>query len=202
MTAVLPSRSSAGFRLVYSQSYHGVPQQCTGKDQLMLARGPWENEPILICGVSLTHRVYPPSQEAFAMAGTSAIDGDILCHVSGSATVNIFYPEGTGFLLPGRPAEAHIDVHAWSGRGTTHEVWLTVYYYKSLEDVPVPTPIPSPDNNKLSEIVLRHPVYQSAPPEPPSLSERIGARMLWLIGRRKLPPPQFLRKNSQLSDDS
>ena len=47
-------------RLLYSQTYWGQPQKCTGLDQLLLARGPWENEAILIRGIALTHRIYPP----------------------------------------------------------------------------------------------------------------------------------------------
>ena len=106
-------RALSSVRLLYSQTYWGQPQKCTGLDQLLLARGPWEDEPILIRGISLTHRVYPPADDAFAMAGSSAVDGDILAHVSGSGTSQIMYPKGTGFLFPGRPASCHIDVHAW-----------------------------------------------------------------------------------------
>jgi len=175
----------------------------------MLARSPWENEPILICGVSLTHRVYPPSQEAFAMAGTSAIDGDILCHVSGTTTVNVFYPEGTGFLFPGHPSECHIDVHAWSGTGQMHEVWLTLYYYKSLEHVPVATPIPRPNNDKLPEIARLHSVYEpvppaphrSSPPPPPPMPKRIAVKLLALARRRKPTAPQPLRASPLRTGD-
>jgi hypothetical protein len=191
-------RSSADLRLIYSQSYHGVPQQCTGKDQLLLARGPWEDEPILICGVSLTHRVYPPTPEAFAMAGSSAVDGDILCHVSGSTTANIFYPEGSGFLFPGRPASSHIDVHAWCAEGEKHEVWLTIFYYKPVEGAPEPFPIPNVDNDKLDEIARLHPVYRPVPPAPPppTMRERVSAllpspirRPISEVMRYMRPPP-------------
>jgi hypothetical protein len=156
-------------RLLYSQTYWGQPQKCTGLDQLLLARGPWENEAILIRGIALTHRVYPPTDDAFAMAGSSAVDGDILGHVSGTGTSNIMYPEGTGFLFPGRPSSFHIDVHAWCHKGTSHDVWLTIFYQKPVEAGIEPVAIPQPENDKLPELARAHPEYQPVPPAPPTL---------------------------------
>lgn len=180
---------SPEIQLLYSQTYHGPPQKCTGLDQLMLARTPWEEVPILIRGVSLTHLVYPPTEETFAMIGSSATDGDILAQVSGAKTVAIFYPEGTGFLFPGRPATDHIDVHAWCASGVRHEVWLTIYYHKALDNMPNPIPVPRPDNDKLPEIAKRNPVYQFVPPDPappPTISDRIRAAIKRLMRVRVL----------------
>lgn len=156
----------------------------------MLARSPWENEPILIRGLSLTHRVYPPTDEAFAMAGSSAIDGDILVHVSGSGTVNIMYPEGTGFLFPGRPETYHIDVHAWCDKGHRHEAWLTIFYNKQLDNLPEPSPIPSPENDKLAEIARQHPSYQPVPPDPP---QTLLNRVLVVTQPIRQPIAKFIR---------
>jgi hypothetical protein len=153
------------FHLLYSQTYWGDPQKCTGLDQLLLARGPWEEEPILIRGIALTHRVYPPTEEAFAMAGSSAVDGDILAHVSGSGTAYIIYPERTGFLFPGRPVDCHLDVHAWCSRGKKHDVCLTIFYQKPVDPGLAPLAIPQPDNDKLAELARRHPVYRPVPPQ-------------------------------------
>lgn len=153
------------FHLLYSQTYWGDPQKCTGLDQLLLARGPWEEEPILIRGIALTHRVYPPTEEAFAMAGSSAVDGDILAHVSGSGTAYIIYPERTGFLFPGRPVDCHLDVHAWCSRGKKHDVCLIIFYQKPVDPGLAPLAIPQPDNDKLAELARRHPVYRPVPPQ-------------------------------------
>ena len=153
-------------RLLYSQTYWGEAQKCTGLDQLLLARGPWEEEPILIRGIALTHRVWPPTEEAFAVAGSSAVDGDILGHVSGSGTAQIMYPEGRGFLFPARPAECHIDVHAWCARGTRHDACLTVFYEKPVPVGLEPKAIPQPENDRLPELARLHPVYRPVPPDP------------------------------------
>jgi hypothetical protein len=177
-------RALSSVRLLYSQTYWGQPQKCTGLDQLLLARGPWEDEPILIRGISLTHRVYPPADDAFAMAGSSAVDGDILAHVSGSGTSQIMYPKGTGFLFPGRPASCHIDVHAWCDKGRSHDVWLTIFYQKPVEAGIEPLPIPQPENDKLPELARSHPEYQPVPLDPPTLfGTGLGRRIA-----RFLPP--------------
>jgi hypothetical protein len=178
------------FRLLYSQTYWGGPQKCTGLDQLLLARGPWEDEPILIRGIALTHRVYPPTDEAFAQAGSSAVDGDILGHVSGSGTAYVMYPEGTGFLFPARGAECHIDVHAWCSRGKRHEACLTIFYHKPVEPGLEPMPIPQPENDRLPELARRHPVYQPVPPHVPLWRRSFGIRrrlagFLGLPGRER-----------------
>jgi hypothetical protein len=181
--------------LLYSQTYWGPPQKCTGLDQLLLARGPWEDEPILIRGIALTHRVSPSTEEAFAMAGSSAVDGDILGHVSGSGTAHIMYPPGTGFLFPARPATCHIDVHAWCGTGTQHEIWLTVFYQKPVDPLLQASAVPRPDNDRLAELARLHPGYRPVPPDPvpsppPSLTTRVSEwwafRLRPLIRRDRL----------------
>ena len=170
------ARERTAFQLLYSQTYWGDAQKCTGLDQLLLARGPWEEVPILIRGIALTHRVYPPTEEAFAMAGSSAVDGDILGHVSGSATAQIMYPEGTGFLFPARGADCHIDVHAWCSRGRKHEVCLTVFYHKPVQPGLDALPIPQPENDRLPELARRHPVYEPVPPQVPLWRRSYGIR--------------------------
>jgi hypothetical protein len=154
----------------------------------MLARGPWEEEAILIRGVALTHRVYPPTDDAFAMAGSSAVDGDILAHVSGSGTAQVMYPEGTGFLFPARPANSHIDVHAWCQKGTRHEVWLTIFYQKPVDAELEPAAIPQSANDKLPELARANPDYQPVAPDPPTLfGTGLGRRFMSLLryGRNK-----------------
>jgi hypothetical protein len=147
----------------------------------MLARGPWEDDAILIRGIALTHRVYPPTDDAFAMAGSSAVDGDILAHVSGTGTSQVMYPEGTGFLFPGHPATCYIDVHAWCDRGKRHEVWLTIFYQKPVEWIE-PLAIAKRDNDKLIELARLHPEYQVAPLDPPTLfGTGLGRRLAWLL---------------------
>src|SRR5262249_1746369 len=165
--------------LLYSQTYWGSPQKCTGHDQLLLARGPWEDESILIRGIALTHRVSPPTSEPFAMPGSSALDGDSLGHVSGSGTAHIMYPEGTGFLFPARPATCHIDVHAWCGKGIQHEIWLTVFYQKPVDALLRASPVPQPENDRLEELARLHPGSRPGPPDPgavppPSLITRLS----------------------------
>jgi hypothetical protein len=175
--------------LLYSQTYHSQPHKCTGLDQLLLAQGPWENEPILIRGISLTHRVHPPTDDAFAMSGSSAVDGDILGHVSGSGTANIMYPGSSGFLVPGRGSECHIDVHAWCKKGLYHESWLTIFYEKPVPTSLEPTPIPQVNDDRLPTISERHPVYRRVPPDylppdsltmPPGLNV-FGKLQWWLV---------------------
>jgi hypothetical protein len=154
----------------------------------MLARGPWEDEPILIRGIALTHRIHPPTADGFAVAGSSAVDGDILAHVSGSGTAQVMYPEGTGFLFPGHPSTSHIDVHAWCDRGKRHEVWLTVFYQKPVDPSMKPVPIEKRENDRLMELARLHPEYQVAPLDPPTLfGTGLGrrlARLLSSIGGR------------------
>jgi hypothetical protein len=171
--------------LLYSQTYHGKPQKCTGLDQLLLAQGPWESEPILIRGIALTHRTYPPTDDAFAMAGSSAIDGDILGHVSGASTAHTMYPSDCGFLFPGRPSDAHIDVHAWCKVARSHEAWLTIFYEKPVPDPLSPQPIPQIDDDRIMEIARLHPVYQPVPaePVPPRWRVRVRRRLLNWLGR-------------------
>jgi hypothetical protein len=181
-------------RLLYSQTYWGKPQKCTGRDQLMLARGPWEDEAILIRGIALTHRVYPPTDDAFAMAGSSAVDGDILAHVSGSGTAQLMYPEGTGFLFPGREESCHIDVHAWCNTGKTHDVWLTVFYHKHVEIGLLPLAVPQPENDRLPELARLNPDYQPVPPDPPTL---LGTGLGRGIGR----VTSLLRRNQNKPRD-
>src|SRR5262249_13600686 len=123
------------------------------------------------------------------MAGSSAVDGDILGHVSGSGTAHIMYPPGTGFLFPARPATCHIDVHAWCGTGTQHEVWLTVFYQKPVDPALQAFPIPQPDNDRLSELARQHPGYRPVTPDPPpvpppTLATRLSE--LWLYRVRPL----------------
>jgi hypothetical protein len=153
--------------LLYSRTFWGYAQKCTGVDQLLLARGPWEDEPIFIRGIALTHRVYPPTDDALAMAGSSAIDGDILCHVSGSGTAQIMFPEGTGFLFPGRPSDCHLDVHAWCATGWKHEVCLTVFYQKPVPALPEPKSVPRLEDDRLPQIARLLPEYQPVAPDPP-----------------------------------
>jgi len=197
VATILPprARTLSSVRLLYSQTYWGKPQKCTGRDQLMLARAPWEDEAILIRGVALTHRVYPPTDDAFAMAGSSAVDGDILAHVSGSGTAQIMYPEGTGFLFPGRAESCHIDVHAWCNTGKTHDVWLTVFYHKPVETGLLPLAIPQPENDRLSELARLNPGYAPVPPDPPTL---LGTG----LGRRIGRVASLLRRNQNKPRDS
>ena len=103
------------------------------------------------------------------MAGSSAVDGDISGHVSGSGTAQVMYPEGTGFLFPGRPATCHIDVHAWCAKGTRHDACLTVLYQKPLDPGLEPKAIPQAVNDRLPEVVRLHPVYRPVAPDPPTL---------------------------------
>jgi len=177
---------TTGVSLLYSQTYHGPPQKCTGLDQVLLARSPWEKETILIRGIALTHRVYPPTDDAFAMAGSSAIDGDILGHVSGSATAQVMYPEGTGFLFPGNPSDDHIDVHAWCATGSQHEVWLTIFYQKPVGEELEPLPIGRAENDKLPELGRLFPVYRPVPPDPSS--QTLRAYMSRFTPPRLRPP--------------
>jgi hypothetical protein len=150
----------------------------------MLARGPWEQEAILIRGIALTHRVYPPTHEAFAMAGSSALDGDILAHVSGTGTSQVMYPDGTGFLFPGHPATSHVDVHAWCQRGKSHDVWLTIFYHKPVEAGLEPLPIPQPENDKLPELARSRPEYAPVPLDPPTVfGTGLGRRLIRFLPR-------------------
>ena len=110
------------------------------------------------------------------MAGSSAVDGDILGHVTGSGTAYVMYPDGTGFLFPGRPADCHVDVHAWSHRGKKHEVCLTVFYHKPIDPGLEPLPSRNPENDKLTEIARRHPVYRPVPPHVPLWRRSFGIR--------------------------
>ena len=184
-------------RLLYSHTYRGQRQKCTGLDQLLLAQGPWEDEPILIRGIALTHRVYPTTNDAFAMAGSSAVDGDILGHVSGSGTAHVMYPSDCGFLFPGRPSDRHLDVHSWCRVGHYHEAWLTIFYEKPVPDTFDPKPVPQVNDDRLKEIARLHPLYQPVLYDLPDLqwplsSVPIPVRLAW----RKLRSVLNLRRGA------
>lgn len=131
-----------------SKTYTGA-QDCNGGDQLLLVRGPWLKNDITIIGVSLTHIVVPPTPLDHAMVGSSAVQGDILIHVTNGAA-NI---TGLRSVFPGAPSPDHIDVHAKCAEGSWHEAWVTIHYL---------TPVLGPhldDNDKSEELCKKHPQY-------------------------------------------
>src|SRR5262249_35915407 len=89
-----------GDRLIYTQTYTSGRHACTGLDQLLIVREPWINKPVMIRGIGLAHRVFPPTEEDLAMAGSSASPGDILLVVVGSKSETVMFQQREGFLFP------------------------------------------------------------------------------------------------------
>ena len=122
----------AGDRLIYTETYTSGQHPCNGNDQLLIAREPWIKKPIMIRGIGLAHRVFPPTDQDLAMVGSSATPGDIILLMSGSKSETVMFPQQEGFLFPGAPSDEHIDVHSWCKLGSVHEIWVVVYYTKTL----------------------------------------------------------------------
>jgi hypothetical protein len=122
----------AGDRLIYTETYTSGQRRCNGKDQLLIAREPWIKKPIMIRGIGLAHRVFPPTDQDLAMVGSSATPGDIILLMSGSKSETLMFPQKEGFLFPGAPSDEHIDVHSWCKLGSMHEIWVVIYYTKTL----------------------------------------------------------------------
>jgi hypothetical protein len=151
-----------GDRLIYTETYTSGRQVCTGKDQLLIAREPWIKKPIMIRGIGLAHRVFPPTEEDLAMAGSSATPGDILLLISGSKSETVMFEQREGFLFPPAPSEEHIDVHSWCKRGSLQEIWIVIYYTKTLRfegNDGVPEPADRVPNDASAKMCQRHSEY-------------------------------------------
>jgi hypothetical protein len=157
---LLLAASAAHADQMLTKTYKGDMQACNGGDQLLLARKPWHPFEIRIKAVSLTHRVFPPTDMDFAMVGSSGPEGDILIHAKHEAQ-NFVLP-GNGVRFEGSPSAYHLDVHAWCAPGSRHEVWLTVFY--SFPDG-VPVTFVEADNDKLPEFCRTHSEYCPQPPK-------------------------------------
>jgi hypothetical protein len=52
--------------------------------------------------------------------------------MSGSKSETVMFAQQEGFLFPAAPSSEHIGVHSWCRPGSQHEIWVVIYYTKTL----------------------------------------------------------------------
>jgi hypothetical protein len=135
---------------LYSKTFEAAPHVCDGKDHVAALLLPWEDVPITIRAVAISHEIdrlspsgwhgwrAPPVPQGYAFVGSSnPADGDLLTPkvIGENGYAYVAFPRSTGFRFPakGGANPPHIDIHLSCHGGANDQATAVIFYTRDSE---------------------------------------------------------------------